>query len=173
MSDDNMQPENVDSVNLNGGKLLTGSTIDSWCQLVTEQQNVSALTSLLNGYRAACHYGAESTRVFDAYSGHGIQNSETLSKILMFMLNESDNIFRGLMSIPSSDCKKEKSLDLKKNTKWSTFKPMIKSYLRSTLFLLNQVNDSEILAFSLARIRASMTFFAAFPSLVRRLIKVF
>ncbi|KAK9912304.1 hypothetical protein M0R45_036173 [Rubus argutus] len=172
ISDDNMQPENVDGVNFNGGKLLTGSTIDSWCQLVTEQQNVSVLTSLLNWYQAACHYGAESIRVFDAYSGHGIQNRETLSKILMFMLNEADNIFRGLMGIPSSDCKKEKSLDLKKNTKWSTFRPLIKSYLRSTLFLLNQVNDSEILAFSLARIRASMTFFAAFPSLLRRLIKI-
>lgn len=173
MSDDNMQPENVDGVNFNWGKLLSSSSIDSFCQLVTEQQNVSALTCLLNGYRAACHYGAESTIVYDAYSGHGIQNSETLSKILMFILNEADSTLRGLMGIPSLDSRKEKSVDLKKNTKWSTFKPLIKSYLRSTLFLLNQVDDSEILTFSLARIRASMTFFTAFPSLLRRLIKVF
>lgn len=173
MSDDNMQPENVDGMNFNWGKLLSSSSIDSFCQLVTEQQNVSALTCLLNGYRAACHYGAESTIVYDAYSGHGIQNSETLSKILMFILNEADSTLRGLMGIPSLDSRKEKSVDLKKNTKWSTFKPLIKSYLRSTLFLLNQVDDSEILTFSLARIRASMTFFTAFPSLLRRLIKVF
>ncbi|KAL6209513.1 hypothetical protein ACLB2K_020453 [Fragaria x ananassa] len=172
MSDDNMQPENVDSVHFNWGKLLSSSSIDSFCQLVTEQQNVSVLTCLLNGYRAACHYGAESTIVYDAYSGHGIQNSETLSKILMFILNEADSTLRGLMGIPSLDSRKEKSVDLKKNTKWSTFKPLIKSYLRSTLFLLNQVDDSEILTFSLARIRASMTFFTAFPSLLRRLIKI-
>ncbi|XP_050370968.1 protein REBELOTE [Argentina anserina] len=172
MSDDNSQPENVDGVNFNWGKLLTSSSIDSLCELVTEQQNVSALTILLNGYRAGCHYGAESNKFFDAYTSHGIQNSETLSKILIFVLNEADSTFRGLMGIASSNSKKEKSVDLKKNTKWGTFKPLIKSYLRSTLFLLNQVDDSEILAFSLARIRASMTFFIVFPSLLHRLIKI-
>ncbi|ONI23988.1 hypothetical protein PRUPE_2G217500 [Prunus persica] len=172
ISDEDMQPDNVGGVNFNGGKLLTTSAIDSWCQLVREQQSVPALTSLLNGYRAACHYGAESTRVIDADSCHGIQNSETFCKTLIFMLNEADNIFRGLMGMSSSNPKKEKNLDLTKNSKWNTLKPLIKSYLRSTLFLLNEVNDSEILAFSLARIRASMTFFVAFPSLIRRLIKI-
>ncbi|XP_068315388.1 protein REBELOTE-like isoform X2 [Pyrus communis] len=172
MSEDDMQPENVDGVNTHGSKLLTSSAIDSLCQLVKEHQSVPALTSLLNGYRAACHYGAESTRVFDADSCCGIQNSETFCKILMFMLNEADNIFRGLMGISSSNPKKEKSLDLSKNSKWNTLKPLIKSYLRSTLLLLNEVNESEILAFSLARIRASLTFFVAFPSLLRRLIKI-
>ncbi|XP_008233359.1 PREDICTED: nucleolar complex protein 2 homolog [Prunus mume] len=172
ISDEDMQPDNVGGVNFNGGKLLTSSAIDSWCQLVREHQSVPALTSLLNGYRAACHYGAESTRVIDADSCHGIQNSETFCKTLIFMLNEADNIFRGLMGMSSSNPKKEKNLDLTKNSKWNTLKPLIKSYLRSTLFLLNEVNDSEILAFSLARIRASMTFFVAFPSLLRRLIKV-
>ncbi|CAB4300982.1 unnamed protein product [Prunus armeniaca] len=172
ISDEDMQPDNVGGVNFNGGKLLTSSAIDSWCQLVREHQSVPALTSLLNGYRAACHYGAESTRVIDADSCHGIQNSETFCKTLIFMLNEADNIFRGLMGMSSSHPKKEKNLDLTKNSKWNTLKPLIKSYLRSTLFLLNEVNDSEILAFSLARIRASMTFFVAFPSLLRRLIKI-
>ncbi|XP_021818559.1 nucleolar complex protein 2 homolog [Prunus avium] len=172
ISDEDMQPDNVGGVNFNWGKLLTSSTVDSWCQLVREHQSVPALTSLLNGYRAACHYGAESTRVIDADSCHGIQNSETFCKTLIFMLNEADNIFRGLMGMSSSNPKKEKKLDLTKNSKWNPLKPLIKSYLRSTLFLLNEVNDSEILAFSLAQIRASMTFFVAFPSLLRRLIKI-
>ncbi|KAM1675598.1 hypothetical protein FF1_041106 [Malus domestica] len=172
MSEDDMRPENVDGVNTHASKLLTSSAIDSLCQLVKEHQSVPALTSLLNGYRAACHYGAETTSVFNADSCHGIQNSETFCKILMFMLNEADNVFRGLLGISSSNPKKEKSMDLSKNSKWNTLKPLIKSYLRSTLLLLNEVNDSEILAFSLSRIRASMIFFVAFPSLLRRLIKI-
>lgn len=172
ISDDDIQPE-TDGVNFHGGKLLTNSAIDSLCQLVTENQSVPALTSLLNGYRAACHYGAESTRAFDVDSFRGIQNAETFSKILTFMLKEADNTFRGLMGISSSNSRKEKSLELDKNPKWNTLKPLIKTYLRSTLFLLNEVNESEILAFALARIRASVTFFAAFPSLLRRLVKVF
>ena len=149
----------------NEGKFLTSSAVKSWCQLVKEQRSVPALTSLLNGYRAACHYGAE--------SWSRIQNSETFCEILMFVLHEADNIFRGLLEISSSNCKKEAILGLKNTSKWKTLRPLIKSYLRSTLFLLSQVTDYEILAFALARLRNSILYFAAFPSLLRRLIKVF
>lgn len=172
MSDDDMQLSNGDYANNKEIKLLTTSTVNSWCQLVTEQQSVTALTSLLNGYRSACHYGVESSSVLDADSCHKIQDSETFCEILMFMLNEADNLFRGLLEITSSSSRKEKVGEVKNSSKWNTFKPLIKSYLRSTLFLLNQATDVEILIFSLARVRASMTFFATFPSLLCKLIKV-
>ncbi|XP_030930154.1 nucleolar complex protein 2 homolog [Quercus lobata] len=156
----------------NEGKFLTSSAVKSWCQLVKEQHSVPALTSLLNGYRAACHYGTKSSGVLDAESWSRIQNSETFCEILMFVLHEADNIFRGLLEISSSNCKKEAILGLKNTSKWKTLRPLIKSYLRSTLFLLSQVTDYEILAFALARLRNSILYFAAFPSLLRRLIKI-
>ncbi|XVE99361.1 hypothetical protein REPUB_Repub03eG0191600 [Reevesia pubescens] len=86
--------------------------------------------------------------------------------------NEADNIFRGMLGISCSGCKKETLLELKNTSKWKTMKPLIKSYLRRTLFLLNQVTDSEILAFSLVRLRTSRIFFAAFRPLLHRLIKI-
>ncbi|XP_022765342.1 nucleolar complex protein 2 homolog isoform X3 [Durio zibethinus] len=86
--------------------------------------------------------------------------------------SEADNIFRETLGISCSSCKKETILELKNSSKWKTMKPLIKSYLRSTLFLLNQVTDSEILAFSLVRLRASIIFFAAFQPLLHRLIKI-
>lgn len=172
-SDLNMQSMNEDSLNLKIAKLLTNSAIDSWCKIVGDQHSISALPSLLNGYRAACHYGTSSTSALDAAaSSYSIQNSETFCNILMFMLREADNIFRGLLGISCSSCRKETILDLKNTAKWKSLKPMVKSYLRSTLFLLNQVTDSEILAFSLTRLRASIIFFTTFPSLLRRLIKI-
>lgn len=143
------------------------------CQLVREQRSISALTSLLNGYRAACHCGTEPSGLLDVDSCCGLQDSKTFSKILIFMLQEADNIFRGMLGISCSSCKKETILELKNTLKWKTMKPLIKSYLRSTLFLLNQVTDSEILAFSLVQLRASIIFFAAFRPLLHRLIKVF
>uniref|UniRef100_A0A6P6G102 nucleolar complex protein 2 homolog isoform X1 n=1 Tax=Ziziphus jujuba TaxID=326968 RepID=A0A6P6G102_ZIZJJ len=172
MSDDDTQLLNGDIANNKEIKLLSTSAVNSWCQLVTEQQSVSALTSLLNGYRSACHYGVESSNALDADPCHTIQDSETFCTILMFMLNEADNLFRGLLGIKSSGSRKEKVEEVKNSSKWNTFKPLIKSYLRSTLFLLNQATDVEILTFSLARVRASMTFFVLFPSLLRRLIKI-
>ena len=151
---------------------MTVSAVKFWCRLVKEQHNLSALTCLINGYRAACHYGAKSTGVFYADSCNRIQNSETFCEILMFMLHEGDNIFRALLGISSSKWRKETILELKNTSKWKALKPLVKSYLRSTLFLLNQVTDNEILALSLIRLRSSMIYFAAFPSLLHRLIKV-
>lgn len=149
------------------GKDLTSSTIDSWCQLVMGQNCMSALPNLLNGYRAACHYGTDS---LDQGLCWRIQKSEPFCKILMFMLCEAEGIFRRLLGISST--KKETMSELKNTSKWITAKPIIKSYLRSTLFLLNQVTDTEILGFAITRLRASIIFSTAFPSLLRRLIKV-
>lgn len=147
------------------GKLFTTCAINSWAQLANEENNNAALVCLLNAYRAACHYGSES-------SGHQIQNSETFSSIIIFVLSEVDNIFRKQLQISSSNSKKQTVLELKNTSKWQNLKPLIKSYFRSTLFLLNQVADSGALTFVLHRMKASVIFFALFPSLLHRFIKV-
>ncbi|KAK6156367.1 hypothetical protein DH2020_010615 [Rehmannia glutinosa] len=145
-------------------KPLTNSVINTWCQMVKEDHNQSALISLLNAYRAACHYGTESI-------GHRIENSETFCNILLFTLSNADDVFRGLLQISSSNSTKEALLELKKTSKWKNFKPLVKSFVRSTLYLLHQVTDSDILAFAMTRLKASLIFFVAFPSLIHRLIK--
>ncbi|XP_076930945.1 protein REBELOTE-like [Bidens hawaiensis] len=145
-------------------KILTYSVINKWSKLVTEEHNEPALVNLLNAYRATCHFGSEET-------GPTIQDSETFCSIYTFMLSEADNIFRVLLKIPIN-CKKTTLLDLKNTSRWKKVQPLIKSYFRSTLFLLKQVTDSEILAFSVARLRASLVFFAAFPSLLNMLIQI-
>ncbi|KAL9418998.1 hypothetical protein AB3S75_036868 [Citrus x aurantiifolia] len=170
-SDDGMQSMDEDGPNVYKNKLLTSSAVNSWCHLVKEQHNASAFISLLNTYRAACHYGAESTGILGSGSGPCILDCETFCKILMFMLCEADDVFREMLGI-SSNCKRDTILGLKNNSKWKTVRPLIKSYLRSTLFMLKQATDSEILAFSLNRLRASIVFFAAFPLLTHRLIKI-
>ncbi|KAK6929223.1 Nucleolar complex protein 2 [Dillenia turbinata] len=154
------------------GMTLTCSAVSSCCQLLKEQCSISALTVLLNAYRAACHHGTQSTDVVFGGSSWKIQNSETFSNIVIFMLQEADGTLRGLLGISSSNCRKEAILDLKNTLKWKTLKPLMKSYLRSTLFLLNQITDSEILAFVLTRLRSSIIFFAAFEPLLQRLIKI-
>ncbi|KAG5557136.1 hypothetical protein RHGRI_007416 [Rhododendron griersonianum] len=171
-SDHTTQLVDGESPVLNKQKFFTSSVINSLCQRVKEEQNESALISLSNVYHAACHHGTESFGVPETASCQRYQNGDTFGHILMFMLREADNIFRGLLKIPSSSNKKEILLELKDAPRWKRLRPLIKSYLRSTLFLLNQLTDSEILAFSLSRLKASMIFFSAFPSLLNRLIKV-
>ncbi|CAN4116198.1 unnamed protein product [Withania somnifera] len=145
------------------GRVLTVSAISSWCQLIKEEKE-AAFVCLLNAYRAACNYSAEST-------GLRFQNAETFCSIVVSVLSEADNILLRLLRLSSSSYKKEAILKLKDTPQWVNVKPLIKSYLRSTLSLLDQVTDSEILAFALTRLGVSLSFFAAFPYLLKRLIK--
>lgn len=154
---------------LHKGRVLTVSTFDTWCQLVIKKQIMSVLPNILNGFHVACRYGADDDP--DAISYWRIERTEVFCKILMFVLQEADGIFRRLLGISSSSYK-ESILELTNTAKWKTVKPLLKSYLRSMLYLLNQVTDQKILEFTLSRLRASIVFFAAFPSLTRRLIKV-
>ncbi|XP_021625969.1 nucleolar complex protein 2 homolog isoform X2 [Manihot esculenta] len=162
-SDDDRELVDENGTKTEVSMLLNSSAVDSLCQLVKEQQNVSALIRLLNGYRAACHYGTESCGA--------LKDGLTLSNTLMFVLHEADNVFRKMLGIPCSNERKEMILGFKDTSKWKKLKPLIKSYLRSTLFFLNEVSDSVILVFALTRLRASIIFFAAFPPLLQRLIK--
>ncbi|XP_058071733.1 protein REBELOTE isoform X2 [Magnolia sinica] len=163
------RPTGSDNLNLHDAKVLTSSAINAWCQLGMDQQSISVLPNLLNAFRAACHYGADDP---DVISSWRIQKQEVFCKILMFVLREADGIFRRLLGISSTGCKKETILELRNTTKWKTVKPLLKSYLRNALYLLNQVTDHQILDFTLSRLRTSIIFFIAFPSLRQRLIKV-
>ncbi|CAH9078671.1 unnamed protein product [Cuscuta epithymum] len=143
---------------------ITDTAIRSWCQLIKGEHRRSALVSILNAYRTACHYGAESV-------GHQFQSSDAFCNLVLFVLSEADNLIHELLKMPSSNSKEKFIMELTNNSKSKNVKPLIKSYLRSTLFLLHQVTDSDILAFILVRLKASLVFFAAFPSLLRSLTK--
>ncbi|KAL0283438.1 UNVERIFIED_CONTAM: Nucleolar complex protein 2 [Sesamum angustifolium] len=162
--DSSDQAQGDDDLNKGKGKFLTNSVINTWCQMVKEDHSQSALISLLNAYRAACHYGTESI-------GHRIENSETFCNILLLTLSNANDIFRGLLKMSSSNSTKETLQELKKAAKWKSLKPLVKSFVRSTLFLLNQVTDTDILTFAMTRLRACLIFFLAFPSLMQRFIK--
>ncbi|CAM8969637.1 unnamed protein product [Rhodiola kirilowii] len=171
VNNDGMQPEVGGSSRVNSYKLLTKSIIDSWCESVMEHESLPALISLINGYRAACHHSVESD-THGGVSSTQFQNSEAFGNLTMFMLREADGIFRKFLGISSSSFKKEAVLDLKHSSKWKDLKPLVKSYLRSTIFILNQFTDAETLAFSLSRLRASLILLAPFPSLLRKLLKI-
>ncbi|RDX61690.1 Nucleolar complex protein 2-like protein, partial [Mucuna pruriens] len=170
--DEIVQPVDNNNAGSHVGKRLTSASVDSLCKLVKEQGSVPALTCLLNAYREACHNDSEAASVSGCVFSDGIQKSNTFCKILMFMLHEADTTFRRLLGISTSSSRKETVLELKNTAKWLSLRPLIKLYIRSTVFLLNQVTDSEILAFSICRLRASIIFLSAFPSLLCNLLKI-
>ncbi|CAH2064046.1 unnamed protein product [Thlaspi arvense] len=153
-------------------KVLSGSILSSCCDLVEEEQSVQALTSLLNWYRAACHYGHEpsgDTKPDVHY--YDIEDSETFAKVVVFVLQKADHTFRNILGLSSSR-NKEKILKLKNNPKWDSVKPLVKSFFRSTMHLVNKAADLEIIVFALTQLRVTLVFLAAFPDLLQKMIKI-
>nr|VDD10824.1 unnamed protein product [Brassica rapa] len=135
-------------------KVLSASVLTSCCDLVNEEQSAQALTSLLNWYRAACHYGHEPSGMTSPYICYDIEDSETFAKVMTFVLQKADRTFRSILGLSSSS-NKEKILKLKNNPKWDSVKLLIKSFFRSTIHLVKQAADLEITVFALAQLRVS------------------
>uniref|UniRef100_M4DE19 Uncharacterized protein n=1 Tax=Brassica campestris TaxID=3711 RepID=M4DE19_BRACM len=135
-------------------KVLSASVLTSCCDLVNEEQSAQALTSLLNWYRAACHYELEPSGMSSPDICYEIEDSETFPKVMIFVLQKADQTFRSILGLSSSS-NKEKILKLKNNPKWDSVKPLVKSFFRSTIHLVKQAADLEITVFALAQLRVS------------------
>lgn len=99
-------------------------------------------------------------------------SSAVFNKIMLFVLKEMDGILRGLLKLPTSGGKKEMIKDMSNTKRWKSNNHLVKSYLGNALHVLNQMTDTEMISFTLRRLRFSSVFLAAFPALLRKYIKV-
>ncbi|KAJ4980745.1 hypothetical protein NE237_031582 [Protea cynaroides] len=150
--------------------VITMSMVDSWCTAVKENSKLSAVRSLMRAFRTACHHGDDGGE--EASSKFSILSSSVFNKIMLFVLNEMDAILRKLLKFPASGGKKETIINLKTTRQWKNHGNLVKSYLGNALHVLNQMTDTEMISFTLRRLRYSSVFLAAFPSFLRKYIKV-
>lgn len=150
--------------------VITTAMVDSWCNSVQEKENISAVRSLTKAFRTACHYGDDGGD--DSSTKFSIMSCSVFNKIMLFVLSEMDAILRKLLKLPSSGGKKETIMDLMNTKHWKNYNHLVKSYLGNALHVLNQMTDTEMISFTLRRLKYSSIFLAAFPSLLRKYIKV-
>ncbi|PKA47668.1 Nucleolar complex protein 2 like [Apostasia shenzhenica] len=151
-------------------KKITTTKVDSWCTAIKTKRSVGSIRSVLRAYRAACHHGD------DAEEGSGqkfaILSSSVFNKIMVFVLNEMDGILRELLEAPGTGGKKETIMDLMTTNVWKAHGSLMRLYLGNTLHILIEMTDEQMISFTLKRIKASAVFLAAFPSLLRKYIRV-
>ncbi|CAM8913517.1 unnamed protein product [Rhodiola kirilowii] len=146
-------------------KVITSAMVDSWCEAV----KVGAVRSLLKAYRTACHYGDDGGS--DSSSKFSVMSSNVFNKVMIVVLSEMDRILRELLKLPTTGGKKEIILDVTNTKQWKNYNHLVKSYLGNSLHVLNQMTDTEMIAFTLRRLRYSAIFLAPFPALLRKYIK--
>lgn len=151
-------------------KVITSAMVDTWCTAIRENSSLGAVRSLMKAFRTACHYGDDDGN--EDVSKLSVMPSHVFNKIMLFVLNEMDGVLRELLKLPSSGGKKETVLDAVHTRPWKNHNHLVKSYLGNALHVLNQMTDTEMISFTLKRLRYSTIFLAAFPSLLRKYIKV-
>lgn len=144
--------------------------VDSWCKSIQDNGSLSAVRSLMRAFRTACHYGDDGEG--DPGTKFSIMSSSVFNKVMLFVLNEMDGILRNLLKLPSSGGKKETIKDLMTTKLWTNHNHLVKSYLGNALHVLNQMTDTEMISFTLRRLKYSSLFLAAFPALLRKYVKV-
>ncbi|KAK6925711.1 Nucleolar complex protein 2 [Dillenia turbinata] len=161
------------SANMDGKpskKVITTAMVDSWITSIHENTSLGAVRSIMRAFRTACHHGDDGED--ESAVKFSIISSGVFNKIMMFVLGEMDGILRGLLKLPSTGGKKETIDDLMTTKQWKHHSQLVKSYLGNALHVLNQMTDTEMISFTLRRLRYSCIFLAAFPTLLRKYIKV-
>ncbi|KAI4373698.1 hypothetical protein MLD38_011794 [Melastoma candidum] len=150
--------------------VITDAMVESWCNAVKENGKVGAVRSLLRAFRCASHYGDDENE--KSASKLKMMSSVVFNKIMVFVLSEMDGVLRKLLRLPATGGKKETIKELTGTRPWKNYNHMVKSYLGNALHILNQMTDTEMIAFTLRRLKCSSILLAAFPSLLRKYIKV-
>ncbi|XP_072957966.1 nucleolar complex protein 2 homolog isoform X2 [Typha angustifolia] len=151
-------------------KVITTEMVDSWCKAIKEDGKLGAVQSLLRAFRTACHYGDDGEN--DTEAKFRIISSGVFNKVMVFVLNEMDGILRGLLNAPSSGGKKETIVELMTTKTWKKYGSLMRLYLGNALHILTQMTDEQMISFTLKRVKASAVFLAAFPTLLRKYVKV-
>ncbi|KAE8732665.1 Nucleolar complex protein 2-like protein [Hibiscus syriacus] len=150
--------------------VLTTEMVNSWCKSIREDEKLSAVHSLMKAFRTACHYGDDTGN--DSSAKFTTMSSSVFNKIMLFTLSEMDRVLRKLLKLPSSGGKRETITELMNTKQWKNYNHLVKSYLGNALHVLNQMTDMTMISFTLRRLQYSSVFLSAFPSLLRKYIKV-
>ncbi|KAG7033357.1 Nucleolar complex protein 2-like protein, partial [Cucurbita argyrosperma subsp. argyrosperma] len=169
-NDKNYEPEVSEEEEKPYKKVITTELVDSWCHSIEENGKLAALRSLMKAFRTACHYGDDNGD--DSSIKFSTMSSNVFNKIMLFVLSKMDGILRKFLKLPSSGGKKETIQELMTTKQWKSFNHIVKSYLGNALHILNQMTDTEMISFTLRRLKYSSVFLVAFPSLQRKFIKV-
>lgn len=156
--------------NKSSKKVITTSMVDLWCKSIKENGSLNAVRSLMRAFRTACHYGDDGEN--ESMEKLRVMSSAVFNKIMLTVLNEMDGILRKLLKLPASGGKKETITELMTTKHWKSHGHLVKSYLGNALHVLNQMTDTKMISFTLHRLKYSSLFLAAFPSLLRKYIKV-
>jgi len=164
------------------GTILTMDMLDKFerSTFVAHGVRTGGLKSLISAYRSACHLSDPNSS--SSSSGFIIEDSDVYDKLMVMVLGRCHDAFRHHLELVSNDNDEEDDTidnkpinpkDMVKARRWSDVKKLLESFYRSTLHLLTEAKEPELLEFILKSCSKYMPFLTPFPKLAKGLLKQF
>jgi len=188
--DDQVQPKRSRGAS-RGPVVLTMEMIDDMIQKVSSTQSTRHMKQLVVAYKAGCNF-REGEQSEESQLHFQVPNSEVFNHLMVTGIAEFPLLFHTLFGIeekhkleesqfqaetaPTKKKGKEKVTRLQtritKHERWKKLQSCVRSYLKSTLVLLDQMTDQKIIAFILRRINQNLlVYFACVPHIAQKLLR--
>ena len=168
--------------------LLTAAVLKSLEQGVFKSHGIKAIKKLVGAYRTACHMAdssEESKRPRPGESGvqYVIDSPRIFDSLMVMCLDRLAGEFRFQLFGKDSSDDPEDSDDTPQNDKpinpkkiekaanWSEMKTILQSFFRSTLHLMDQSKEAELLTFVLKALAKYIPLLSTFPRLAEAMLK--
>lgn len=165
-------------------------SIDDMISNIQKSKSTKAMKKLVIAYKSSCHFTeGEETEVEDL--PYKVPSSEVYNHLMVTGIAEFPLLFHSLFDIEeehkteelefqkksknSKGKKKQTRLQTRiaKHDRWGKLQSCVKSYLKSTIFLLDQMTDQKIISFILRRVNQDLlVYFACLPLMANKLIRV-
>jgi nucleolar complex protein 2 len=174
-----------------GGIVLTLDALSSLEQGAFKSYGIKSLKKLVAAYRAACHL-ADSVGKGSSTAGPGesgatyiIDSSEVFDRVILLCLTRFQEAFSHHLLEPQSGHStggeesngpdNEKAVSpklLEKSPRWSDMKPILMSFFRSSLHILEEAKEPELISFILKGLSRYLRFLTPFPRVAEAMLKV-
>ena len=167
------------------GVILTKELLDKLEHSTFVSHGFRGFRQLISAYRTACHLSNPNDEQNFQSGGFIIEDSNVYDKLMVLVLGRCHDAFhRHLLhpdSNPSSKGEEEK-IDINKPLnpnilikakKWSELQKLLEIFFRSTLHLLREAKEPELLEFIVKSCSNFLPFLTPFPKLAKGLLKQF
>lgn len=184
--EDHDDEENEDRDSKNEVIELTPELLEALERGTFKSHGLKALKKLIGAYRSACHLAdsisdQEKARPGESGSSYSIQSSKVYDKLMLMCLNRcheefkyhffqtQDDIDDGTET--ESDNKPINAKKFENSEKWPDLRPILLSFFRSTLHIMSEAKEPELLALILKALSKYLPMMTPFPRIADATLK--
>ncbi|CAG8613213.1 8452_t:CDS:10, partial [Scutellospora calospora] len=172
-SSENMQVDNFDN-GLREAELddigdsiptLTTSMVKKLQVAITQSHSLRSLQKLLLAFRAAAHINDSEEKHYS----YKISDSAVFNNLVVICLKYTTGVFDHHLNRQNQNLTSKKLLCT--HRKWKTLEPLIKSFLSSVLYMLEQVTENDMIYFIVRESEKAVPYYACLPKLSKHYLK--